>query len=150
MVRENRPMYWPAIVSAIFCSLLGLGFLWVQIYPIPSQDGNLPLRTFKFRLSPGTRDLFFVRMCLYGEVHGFKVHIGATDPNGHGYNVIFERADVLAVGVNPWDDLSFDVGFHANPGFDVSDPVLDALVADLRATIDQIPGSRALKTLQDS
>ncbi len=88
-------------------------------------------------------------MCLYGEIHGFKVHIGATDPNGHGYNVIFERADVLAVGGNPWDDLSFDVGFHANPGFDVSDPVLDALVADLRTTIDQIPGSRVLKALQD-
>ena len=123
--------------------------IWGHLNPIPSQKGNLPLRTHLFRIVPGTRDLLFVRLCLFAEVHGFTVHIGASDPNGHGYNVVMQRTDLQIIGANPWDDASFDLGFHANPGADVSDIVLDALVADLQRTIEAIPGSRPLKTLQD-
>jgi len=88
-------------------------------------------------------------MCLYAEVHGFTVHIGATDPGGHGYNVVMKRAGLLVWGGNPWDDLSFDMGYFAESGSETSDLVLDALVADMQRTIEQIPGSRQLKTLQD-
>ena len=60
-----------------------------------------------------------------------------------------ERFDLVVVGGNPWDDRSFDIGYYANTGAKVSDAALDALRADLQRTIEQIPGSRTLTTLQD-
>ena len=125
------------------------GVLWGNLRTPPSNNARLPSRNYVFRLAPRTQEVFFEQMCLYAQVHGFTIHIGATDRQNVGYNVVLQRSDVEVIGVNPWEPLAFDMGFVINPGSNVSDAVLDALVASLKQTVEQIPGARTLMNLQD-
>ena len=149
MATINKPSYWPAIVSGAFSIGILSVVLWGNVHTPPSNNGRPPLRTYIFRLAPGTRPLLFAKLRDYAEVFGFNVDIGASDPQDIGYNVVMKRADLEIIGGNPWEPLAFDMGYYAQPGSNVSDAVLDTLTGDLKQMIEQIPGARTLKTLQD-
>jgi hypothetical protein len=149
MASLSKHMRWPAIISGLFCATIISAVLWGNMRTPPSNNARLPLRNYVFRLAPQTREVFFDQMTLYAEVHGFTIHIGATDPQNVGYNVVLERADVEVIGANPWEPLAFDMGLYTQPGSNVPDSVLDALVADFQQTVEKIPGARTLKNLQD-
>ena len=125
------------------------GVLWGNLRAPPSNNPHHASRNYVFRLAPRTREIFFEQMHLYAQAHSFDIHIGAIDPQNVGYNIVLQRSDVEVIGANPWEPLAFDMGFVANPGSNVSDAVLNALVDDLRQTVERIAGSRTLKNLQD-
>lgn len=102
-------------------------------------ESQLPLRKLVVTLNKAQHEAFFEQLRKFADRRGFAIRIAPTTPSGEDFSIEMWRSDFKIFGANPFDPGEFKIGIYDNDAKGVPAEYLDALVAELKSFLAEVP-----------